>query len=384
MEERDRDWVPGHPTAQVNYRVCDLDRLLVQRRAEGVVVSPKVEESKYGRFGWAEYPNAIAWNCGSLHAGTIRRAPCGDGIVFADPAIPLISRQFRVTDRANGTMPTYSLQYRFRQPLRAPARAAYAWCTDYQPGDGKLFPERWERSVRWLSEDAVVLTDTTYPSGQARRIHRLVRLSPSDLEWTNTHLDGPFRHSQYWYRIVPDDPRSCHLEFRAHRLVTSPRRPSASESARIDRPGAAMGFQPVATANGSRPRTGPRAQRGPFSGQTVELVGSVTCAVRYAAQEGRPRCAGPNRTWTGSAPPSASSVPASQRSRASPTYGSLRAIGFLGRTHPVDRPRARSSRGESTTEPGPGRCVDIQLPEQGVHFPAVLQLLFDQVPDHRP
>ncbi|MGC2034351.1 MAG: hypothetical protein WA761_02760 [Thermoplasmata archaeon] len=133
-------------------------------------------------------------------------------------------------------MPTYSLQYRFRQPLRAPARAAYAWCTDYQPGDGKLFPERWERSVRWLSEDAVVLTDTTYPGGQARRIHRLVRLSPSDLEWTNTHLDGPFRHSQYWYRIVPDDPRSCHLEFRAHRLVTSPRRPSASESARmIDR-----------------------------------------------------------------------------------------------------------------------------------------------------
>lgn len=150
-----------------------------------------------------------------------------------------------------------------------------------------------------------------------------------------------------------------------------------------DRPGAAMGFQPVATANGSRPRTGPRAQRGPFSGPTVELVGSVTCAVRYAAQEGRPRCAGPNRTWTGSAPPSASSVPASQRSRASPTYGSLRVIGFLGRTHPVDRPRARSSRGESTTEPGPGRCVDIQLPEQGVHFPAVLQLLFDQVPDHR-
>ncbi|MGC2034352.1 MAG: hypothetical protein WA761_02765 [Thermoplasmata archaeon] len=56
MAERDRDSGPGHPTALVNYRVCDLDRLLVQRRAEGVVVSPKVEESKYGRFGWAEDP----------------------------------------------------------------------------------------------------------------------------------------------------------------------------------------------------------------------------------------------------------------------------------------------------------------------------------------
>jgi hypothetical protein len=130
-------------------------------------------------------------------------------------------------------MPTYSLQYRFRQPLRAPARAAYGWCIDYGPGDGKLFPERWERSVRWLNEDAVVLTDTTYPGGRARRIHRLVRLGRSDLEWTNTHLDGPFRHSQYWYHIVPDSSRSCHLEFRALRLEASPRPLSASEVAEM-------------------------------------------------------------------------------------------------------------------------------------------------------
>jgi hypothetical protein len=130
-------------------------------------------------------------------------------------------------------MPVYSLRYSFRQPLRGPARAAYVWCTDFEPNDGKLFPVRWVRSVRALSEDALVLSDTTYPAGRRRRIHRLVRLNPSEMAWTNTHLDGPFRHSQYWYRIVPDGPRRCHLEFRGFRLITSPRPLSASHVARL-------------------------------------------------------------------------------------------------------------------------------------------------------
>jgi len=130
-------------------------------------------------------------------------------------------------------MPTYSLQFSFRQPLRASAKEAYAWCTDFQPDDGKLFPRKWVRAIRWLSEDALVLTDTTYPAGRPRRIHRLVRLNPSELAWTNTHLDGPFRHSQYWYRIVPDGRRSCHLEFRGLRLVRSPRKLSPAEVARL-------------------------------------------------------------------------------------------------------------------------------------------------------
>lgn len=56
MAKRDRNWGPGQPTAMVNYRVSDLDRLLQQLRAEGVTVSPKVEESTYGKFGWADDP----------------------------------------------------------------------------------------------------------------------------------------------------------------------------------------------------------------------------------------------------------------------------------------------------------------------------------------
>jgi catechol 2,3-dioxygenase-like lactoylglutathione lyase family enzyme len=53
----DRDWGRGHPTAMVNYRVEDLDRLLAQLREEGVEVDGTTEESEYGRFGWVTDPD---------------------------------------------------------------------------------------------------------------------------------------------------------------------------------------------------------------------------------------------------------------------------------------------------------------------------------------
>jgi hypothetical protein len=129
-------------------------------------------------------------------------------------------------------MPVISLRYRFRQALRAPAPEAYAWCTDFDPEDGALFSERTRRSVSRWNEDALVMTDTTYPEGRPRRIRRLVRLFPEERAWTNTHLDGPFRGSQYWYRVVADGPRRSHLEFTGLRLVTSPRTLSPTEVAR--------------------------------------------------------------------------------------------------------------------------------------------------------
>ncbi len=56
LDSNDRDWGTGRPTAQVNYRVDDLDRLLKQLRRAGVKVDPKVDESSFGRFGWATDP----------------------------------------------------------------------------------------------------------------------------------------------------------------------------------------------------------------------------------------------------------------------------------------------------------------------------------------
>jgi len=130
-------------------------------------------------------------------------------------------------------MPLVSLRYRFRQPFPVPARAAYAWCTDFGPGDGRLFAARTERRVERLADDTVLLTDTTYPNGRRRRIRRLVRLHPAEMAWTNTHLDGPFRYSQYWYRIVADGARHSHLEFEGFRLVQRARRASSTEVARL-------------------------------------------------------------------------------------------------------------------------------------------------------
>jgi hypothetical protein len=129
-------------------------------------------------------------------------------------------------------MPTVSLRYRFRQPLTASAADAYAWCTDFGPADGPLFSARTRRSVRWISEDALVMTDTTFPNRRPLRIRRLVRLNPEERAWTNTHLDGPYQGSQYWYRVVADGPSRSHLEFQGLRLEASRRRLSRPEAAR--------------------------------------------------------------------------------------------------------------------------------------------------------
>jgi predicted enzyme related to lactoylglutathione lyase len=47
---------PGGKSFMVNYIVDDLDAMRAQLRAAGVTLDDKVEESEYGRFGWAMDP----------------------------------------------------------------------------------------------------------------------------------------------------------------------------------------------------------------------------------------------------------------------------------------------------------------------------------------
>ena len=42
--------------SMVNFRVDDLDAMLGQLRAAGVVCDEKIEEQEFGRFGWAVDP----------------------------------------------------------------------------------------------------------------------------------------------------------------------------------------------------------------------------------------------------------------------------------------------------------------------------------------
>jgi len=52
----DTDYWPAAQQGMLNYRVRDLDAMLVQLREAGVEVDDRVEELAFGRFGWAVDP----------------------------------------------------------------------------------------------------------------------------------------------------------------------------------------------------------------------------------------------------------------------------------------------------------------------------------------
>jgi predicted enzyme related to lactoylglutathione lyase len=54
--EHTRYFEPGTASFMINYRVSDLDRMLAQLRAAGAAVDERIEESEFGRFGWASDP----------------------------------------------------------------------------------------------------------------------------------------------------------------------------------------------------------------------------------------------------------------------------------------------------------------------------------------
>jgi predicted enzyme related to lactoylglutathione lyase len=53
----------------VNFRVADLDAMLAQLRAAGAEVVDGVEESEYGRFGWAVDPDGTRFELWQPPAG---------------------------------------------------------------------------------------------------------------------------------------------------------------------------------------------------------------------------------------------------------------------------------------------------------------------------
>ena len=55
--DADTDYFGSHDQqAMVNYRVNDLDAMLAQLRAAGAIVDNRIEDSEYGKFGWATDP----------------------------------------------------------------------------------------------------------------------------------------------------------------------------------------------------------------------------------------------------------------------------------------------------------------------------------------
>ncbi len=128
-------------------------------------------------------------------------------------------------------MPLVSLSYRFTVLLPLPPEAAFHWATDFRPDDLALTGQTGTRTVEWIADDALFLTDTLRtPRGPVTK-RRLVRLLPERLAWTNTHLSGPTRYSQYLYELTPVGRRRSRLTFTILQLERSARRPSAAARA---------------------------------------------------------------------------------------------------------------------------------------------------------
>jgi len=110
-------------------------------------------------------------------------------------------------------MHVYSVKYGFSQRFNVPARKAFDWSTDYRPDDLSLMKIQGKRRIRKITDDAILLNETTYKNKQIVRKMKLVRLDRKHLSWSNTHVSGPYLHSQFHYRIVPIGTRKCKLEF---------------------------------------------------------------------------------------------------------------------------------------------------------------------------
>ena len=105
-----------------------------------------------------------------------------------------------------------SVHYYFSQCFKVPALKAYKWCTNYDPQDHALMGVNAKREILRISKNTIILTDTYPDKNKAIKKQRLVCLYPNQLSWTNTHLTGPNKYSQYLYQIVPETQMTCRLE----------------------------------------------------------------------------------------------------------------------------------------------------------------------------
>ncbi len=129
-------------------------------------------------------------------------------------------------------MPLIAFDYRFSTRLPASADAAYRWAVDYAPDDPARMGQQGRRRIEVVAPRTILLTDTIVRDGRTVTKQRLVRLRPRDRAWTNTHIGGPTRHSQFFYRIVPRGRRGSSLEFIGLQVERAPRPLTPTQLAR--------------------------------------------------------------------------------------------------------------------------------------------------------
>jgi hypothetical protein len=107
----------------------------------------------------------------------------------------------------------YSLRYHFSQIFSIPPLEAYNWCTNYDSNDLTLMHQNGKREITHLTENTIILTDSFSNEKETIKKNKLVQLYPDRLSWTNTHLSGPNKYSQFLYEIKPENKSSSKLNY---------------------------------------------------------------------------------------------------------------------------------------------------------------------------
>ena len=94
-------------------------------------------------------------------------------------------------------MQAFSVRYKFNQQFSVPAREAFDWCTDYQPGDLALMGEEGKRRInRVTGGDTVILEEHVLQDDKRTSKVKLVKLNRLARSWHNIQLKGPNRYSE--------------------------------------------------------------------------------------------------------------------------------------------------------------------------------------------
>jgi hypothetical protein len=125
-----------------------------------------------------------------------------------------------------------SVRYTFNQKFPVPARDAFRWAVNYQPGDFELMGLDGEREIVKISDDSFILKETIR-HGKAKTRSKLIRIDHDRMLYTNTHITGPAKHSQFIYEIVPEGKTRSKLRFTGLLLYRSEEGLSKKEVARV-------------------------------------------------------------------------------------------------------------------------------------------------------
>jgi hypothetical protein len=130
-------------------------------------------------------------------------------------------------------MQKFSTGYRFTQRFGVPARKAFEWSTDYRPTDLVLMGEKGTRRIKRVTEDTIILEEEVIHGRRKNSKVKLVKLNPRTLSWHNIHLEGPNKHSEFIYEIVPEGKRKSKLTFTGLLVVYSKHHLSSQDLRRI-------------------------------------------------------------------------------------------------------------------------------------------------------